>query len=227
MAWRGDRWSPYVGEVFDMRVRRRRNALAALVGLDDPTEIDAFLGELSDTLRVTWAICRDVNRAASDPQVRKNLKKLLSEGGSLTERVWDTDPNTRGLIEDRAPGGVRALEDLEKEPEKLDMAVRAALAMLEPASRGRPKGTIDHAERYLATNLAKIYRSASTQEPTRRVWPEDHTEYGPFRDFVEVVMEVFPDRVRRYKSSPDFPWTKRVDHIVRLAVTLRADSQRE
>ena len=42
-----------------MRVRRRRNALAALVGLDDPTEIDAFLGELSDTLRVTWAICRD------------------------------------------------------------------------------------------------------------------------------------------------------------------------
>ncbi len=89
--------------------------------------------------------------------------------------------------------------------------------MLPPASRGRPAGTSDFASEKLASALADIYRRHSGDTPARRVAQDrgsGRLEYGPFKDFVEQIVSVIPDPLRRSGSSGP----KGIDHFVRRAV---------
>lgn len=218
-AWHGDRWSPVVSNAIGRRLARQGERLAALTGLTDPAEIDDLLEELATELRRCWAILRDINRAASDARVRRTLQMLLKVEDGLYNGVMAADPNTRSLIEDSWPGGQRFLENIGPSDEAmLHQAVRNALGQLPASPRGRPKGTEDHASGELAGRLAVVYQKYSGQAPSRRVDPQTNTEYGPYRDFVAMVVEIFPARLRRYKSAPSGSTTKTVDYLVRRGV---------
>jgi hypothetical protein len=218
-SWHGDRWSPVVSKAIEKRLERQRKRLAALVGLSDAHEIDSFLDDLATVLRRCWAISRDVNRAASDAQVRTTLLSLLSIREGLYDQVMVADPNTRSLIEDSWPGGQRFLENVDHSDEAaLQQAIRTVLNVLPVPSRGRPKGTEDHASGELAGRLAVIYQCYSGQTPSRRVNTNTHEVYGPFHDFVVEVVNMFPACLRRYKSAPSGSAAKSVDYLVRRGV---------
>lgn len=218
-AWQGDRWSPVMSDAIARRLAQQRARLAALTDLTEPAEIDGLLDELATELRRCWAILRDVNQAATDARVRKTLQSLRKAEDDLYARVEATDPNTRSLIEDCWPGGQRFLENVDASDEAmLHQAICNALDQLPVPSRGRPRETGDHASAMLAEQLAVLYQKYSNQAPSRRVDPLTHEESGPYRDYVAAVVEIFPARLRRYKSAPSGSTTKTVDHLVRRGV---------
>lgn len=218
-AWHGDRWSPVMSDAIARRLAQQRARLAALTDLTEPAEIDGLLDELATELRRCWAILRDVNQAATDARVRKTLQSLRKAEDDLYARVEATDPNTRSLIEDCWPGGQRFLENVDASEEAtLHQATCNALDQLPASSRGRPGETGDHASAMLAEQLAVLYQKYSGQAPSRRVDTQTHKEYGPYRDFVATVVEIFPARLRRYKSAPSGSTMKTVNHLVRRGV---------
>lgn len=218
-AWHGDRWSPEVSKAIEKRLERKRMRLAALVGLSDAHETDSFLEELATELRRCWAILRDINQAASDARVHSTLQMLLKVEDDLYNSVMAADPNTRSLIEDSWPDGQRFLENVDHSDETaLQQAIRNALDELPVPSRGRPKGTEDHASAMLAEQLAVLYQKYSGQAPSRRVDPQTHTEYGSYHDFVATVVEILPAHLRRYKSAPPGSTTKSVNYLVRRGI---------
>lgn len=217
--WHGDRWLQVVSKVIEGRLEEQRGRLADLTGLSEPAEIDGLLDDLATELRRCWAILRDVNRALSDARVLQALASLLKVKNDLYACVVAADPNTRSLIEDSWPGGQRFLENVDRDDEAaLRQAVCNALDEMPVPSRGRPRGTEDHASGELAGRLAMIYQRYSGRAPSRRVTVDTHKEYGPFRDFVDAVIEIFPTCLRRYKSSPSGSVGKTVDHLVRRGI---------
>ena len=225
LPWRGDRWNPVIGRFFERRLQRRSDTLARIVGLDDPTEIAGIVRELATEVRRTWAICLDVNRASSDATVRHSLADLLKRPDEIGERVWSIDPNTRGLIEDFAPDSHPFLEHLQDHPDLLTSAVQEALSSLPAPDRGRPRGVVNHAERHLALQLAQLYQKASCREPTRRYRNDEELEYGPFKDFVEKVLEVFPRRARGLRGHEDIPVARSTDTFTKLAIELYREAR--
>ena len=185
------------------------------------SRIDALIEDLANALCLAWALHRDVTGAASDPQVRKNLRLLLAEPEKIRDRIWKIDPNTRGIIETFLPAGSRILETAEHTDDQLRATVEAALISMRIPQRGRPASSVDYASHFLGERLAEIFEKYSGQRPTRRVHPETHVEYGPFHDFVAIVLSVVPRRLLQYKSARSGSITKSVDHVVRLGVESR------
>lgn len=179
---------------------------------------DRLIEDIVATLCFAGAFLRDVNRASSDPQIVKQLNRLLRQNRDLREAVWETDPNTRGLLSDFLPEGRQILDTGEHTEAELRNAIEAALGTLDKPRRGRPKGSIDHASRLLGQRLAHIYTRYRGERPTRRNDPATGQLYGPFKDFVETVMSVVPRRLFKYKSAPDSEITKSVDMIVLYGV---------
>ncbi len=218
--WHGDRWSPVVDRFFERRLRKRTDTLGRIVGLDDPTEIAGMMEELDTEIRRTWAICCDVNRASSDADVRHALADLLKKPGEIGERVWQTDPNARGLIEDFAPGSHPFLEQLQDHPAALIEAIERALSSLPTPGRGRPRGVAKPAERHLALALARIYQKMACRPPSRTYDFFEDAEYGPFSDFVTEILQVFPRRARSRGDSTDGSRVRLTTTFTQLAIKL-------
>ena len=187
-------------------------------GVEVVPRIDLAIEELTAALRRCWALNKDINRAASSAQVRHTLESLLADASSIEERWPVCDPETRGMIEEFYPGGWMALESGANRALLVD-AVTEALAALPPVKPGRPKGTPDHASRYLGPALAEIYASYALKPATRRNrraantfhGPLQSEVYGPFKSFVDLVYSVIPLRLRRTSDGA----IKSTDKIVR------------
>lgn len=179
--------------------------------------IDLAIEEISGELRRCWGLLRDVNRARSSAQVYRRLEYIVDHASDVVALFEESDPATKAIIEDHYPGGWLSLETSEPDRQRLLGAVRAAKAMLLPASRGRPAGTSDFASQRLAIALADIYRRHSSDTPARRVALDSGSgrlEYGPFKDFVDEIVSVIPDRLRRSGKGG----RKGIDHFVRRGV---------
>lgn len=179
--------------------------------------IDLAIEEISGELRRCWGLLRDVNCARSTAQVYRRLEHIVDHADHVVELFEDSDPETKAIIENHYPGGWLSLESSEPDRQKLLDAARAVKAMLPPPSRGRPAGTSDFASEKLASALADIYRRHSGDTPARRVVQDKGSgrpEYGPFKDFVEEIVSVIPDHLRR-SGKGGF---KGIDHFVRRGI---------
>lgn len=242
-GWRGDSWSPIVGRAIDRRLQARRDRFVALLNIDlsdvesmRPTEdmqqgqfvrlADLMLDELSGALRSCWSRLRDVNRAPSKAQIYRTLEAIQARPADAMQLFGSVDAVTRCLIEDHYPGGWAALELHRPKPNLLLDAIAKAKASLPKPRRGRPGNVKDEASRLLAADLAHIYAAYAGPSPTRRVKARmdgQQMEYGPFKDFVEEVLSVFPQKLRRTSKGGE----KRADHIVRMGVeSLKSPSKK-
>ncbi len=194
---------------------------SAAAGYEMVSLIDLAIEEIAAALRHCWALNRDVNRAASSAKVRHTLEALLAEPDTI-EQHWSTcDPETRGRIEDSYPDDWIAMES-GIDRDLLAGAIKDALAALPPARKGRPKGTTDHASRNLGPVLAGIYAAYGDGRPKRsnrkvsktKYGPPQTDAYGPFKDFVELVFSVVPERLRRNKDGG----IKSLDHLIREGI---------
>ena len=176
--------------------------------------IDLAIEELTGTLRRCWALLRDVNLAASDPRARQILADMARRPEAYTGHLDEIDPNVRGLLEDLAPGGWIGLEQVAGHPASLRDLAECALGELPAPGPGRPRGSKDYAGDRLARDLADIYASNCEREPMRVVDFKTHEVSGPYKDFVELIMEVVPPRLRRTSKGG----LKSVDHLVRVGV---------
>ncbi len=184
--------------------------------------IDLAIEEITGELRRCWGLLRDVNCARSSAQVYRRLEHIVDHADDVVELFEESDPESKAIIEDHYPGGWLSLESSESDRQKLLDAVRAAKATLPPPTRGRPAGTSDFASEKLASALADIYRRHSGDTPARRVAQDrgsGRLEYGPFKDFVEQIVSVIPDRLRRSGKGG----LKGIDYLVRRGVESKSD----
>ncbi len=98
---------------------------------------------------------------------------------------------------------------------KQERAKHRVSAGLTPARRrGRPKGSANIAARQFGLGLAQIWQEHGGQRPTRRVHWGSGRHYGPYRDFVELIVT----------GLADAPWLRRngelheVDYLLRDSV---------
>ena len=197
----------------DRRLRARRNELASILRLDDQSELDDLLQDLAAGLRRCWAILRDVNMSASDPQIRKRLERLLASPDRISEAVWQMDPNTRGLIEDFLPADTRFLEVCDAHD--ILLASRRALAELPRPGRGQPTGNVDHATRHFSRMTAELFRHYTGKQPTRIADGEGST-YGAYSDFVKTLLSGVPARLRHSRTGA----LKGHEYVTRLGIQL-------
>ena len=211
--WRGDRWGPVVSQAIERRLRGRREELAKILRLDDQTELDDLLGDLAAGLRRCWAILRDVNMSASDPQVRVGLESLLARPERISAAIWEADPNTRGVIEDFLPAHSRFLEA--SDDQDILLACHRALLELPRAGKGRPKGRVDHATRHFARMTAELLRHYTGKDPTR-IADGGGLSYGAYGDFVKTLLSGVPGRLRRSRTG----MPKGHEYVTRLEIQL-------
>ena len=212
--WRGDRWNSCVYNAIERRVRANLDQIAAPLGLDDPVELDALVDAITVELRRAWAYLRDVQHAASDQAARHILLELM-KANDLVAEVERADPNVRFLIEKSDPEQ-QFLELLVNDLPRLEKAVGRALSVVtKDRQTGRPAGSIRCAEHVLATLLAAVFRRFGGR-PVRHSDIEWDYEDGPFREFVEAVMDIVPLFLERTPSQRT-PLTRPVDYMVRLA----------
>ncbi|MEW8437158.1 MAG: hypothetical protein AB2689_03290 [Candidatus Thiodiazotropha taylori] len=200
-----------MGNAIDRRLLRYRTDIAENLELTEETEIDATINYLSSELRRCWSVLRDVNKAGSEAQVYHTLKHLLAKKGQLDHTVWEIDPATRALIEDHHPDGPCALESSPMNSKRLRQAAEAAFKSLEKPKRGRPKATINYAQRALSKGLSEVYENATGKKPGRSVVVETHEgtdadghyqyapeykEQGSFHAFVSHVISLIPRQLQ-------------------------------
>jgi hypothetical protein len=180
------------------------------------SRLDLAIEDITGELRRCWAIFRNVNRAGSPAAAYRTLEELEADSRDHVSRLEEASPYVQVLVAGKCPGGWLALENDEVDPDQLRAAIsKAKSALLRPA-RGRPKGTRDFASQHLAQALADIYLRHSVKRPTRRrlsLADEPH-EYGPYKDFVELIVSIIPVRLRSSKKGG----LKGVDHLVRIGV---------
>jgi len=212
--WRGDRWNSCVYNAIERRVAKNIEAIGAPLGIDAPTEQAALIEAVTIELRRAWSYLRDVQHAASNQAARHILLELMKTT-NLVDEVERADPNVRLLIE-KSDSEQQFLEFLVNDPPRLKRAVGRALRMVTQNQKtGRPAGSIRFAEHVLATSLAAVFRRFGGK-PVRHSDIEWDHEDGPFREFVEAVMDIVPLFLERTPSQRA-PLTRPVDYMIRLA----------
>jgi len=229
--WHGDSWSPVVGHAIDRRLVKDWGKIANIIRpiyQKNHSEIDinqlatqrafeiefnALIQDLSNELRRAWGILRDVNRSGSDAQIYRTLQALIHDPKDIQNQIWSIDLGTRSFIEDHHTDGPLALEDQFFNEEKTITACQHALKSLPTPKPSRPKGTKNHAQISLAIALAEIY-ARHVAMPTRIFDSEKNTFRGPFKDFVQAIMDLIPVQLKRKKDGG----TRLVDHMVQIGV---------
>ena len=199
-GWRGNRWAPPFLDAIDKRLARRaREKLVAITGLTEGSEIDALLTDIEHTLVVAWAYRRDVDGAAFGGQLYHTLKAVREDPEYHAARYFDIDATTRAVIEEHYPDGHLALAATAPGPEKLKVACEAALAAMPKPKRGRPPASRYTCLDQLARGLAEAYHT-HVDRPTR-CWDDlKEIQYGPYFEFVLVIVSLIP---RRLMQRPD------------------------
>ena len=232
--WHGDTWSPVIGHAIDRKLIKNWDEIANIIRpiyeknlteyeINQPAtqwafqiEFNALIQDLSNALRRAWGILRDVNRAGSDAQIYHTLEALIREPEKILSSIWSIDLATRSLIEDHHPDGPLALEDKSIDAEHTIAACNEALRSLPSPKPSRPKGTQNYAQRHLATALAEIY-ARHVAKPTRIFDSDKNVLRGPFKDFVQVIMDIIPMQLKRKQDGR----TRLVDHMVQIGVAFQ------
>ncbi len=82
------------------------------------------------------------------------------------------------------------------------------------ARRGRPAGSANIAARQLGLGLAQIWSDHGCRPPRRRSGVLDGREYGPYRNFVQLIVNTVP-RSLLSRSKGNVP---EVDYLVREGI---------
>lgn len=218
-----DGWDPWVLDQIERRVAKHFDDLLTTLGLYEyrytslTVVEDAFEG-ITEALWRGYAYLRNSNQGLSIPRIRKELERLLEDPASIVENMHQADSRVRAAVMLSWPGGRLLSEAAICDQSACDTAVRNALASLPKSGRGRPKGSKDEATAVFARILAETYYALTGDKPTRRVHSDTGREYGPFRDFVEAVVQLIPRRIHRGLHPHSLSTTKGIDHIVRLGV---------
>jgi hypothetical protein len=88
--------------------------------------------------------------------------------------------------------------------------------------RGRPKGTVNFAARQFGLGAAQILLEHTGRRPTRRVCASSGKAYGPYRDFLALIVGALTDApwVCHGDTFPD------VEYLLRESVTSHKAAQR-
>ena len=126
-GWRGFSWRPATLASIRRRIDRHREPLAQALGLDDTTEIDAAVEDVTTLLIRCAVFLREVDKAASPARQRIILRRFR-EGGQFTgSALWRLDGATFNLIAKHYPRGTIALNTDPIDPQELRIAVETAI----------------------------------------------------------------------------------------------------
>ena len=183
------------------RVATRRVEIARALAIDlkDENEIAAAVEEISHVIYSALLVLRQVDRLASEAKQRQALQRLL-KAPTLSLALLDSeDARVANRIASHLPKRVELPKGSEPSPDQIKTAVTAAVATLGPKKKGRSPGTLSLAQRQFALGVAVTWVNYKGLPPTRRYDAYKKKEYGPFFDFVELVLSMLPTRFRSMK----------------------------
>jgi hypothetical protein len=196
------------------RVDTQRVELAQALNLDDESEIATAVEDISHVIYSALLVFREVDRLASEAKQRQALQRLL-KAPTLTLALLDKeDARVVNRIALHLPKRVELPKGFEPSPDQIKTAIAAAVATLGPKKKGRSPGTMSLAQRQFALGLAVTWVNYRGLPPTRRYDFYKKKEYGPFFDFVELVLSLLPVRFRSMKIKGNL---KRPRSLVTMA----------
>lgn len=209
------------------RLNRRRDQIAASLGLDEPAEIDAAVEEISALLARSWLLLSQVDQSPSSAKQRQVLEQVTGTMLSDREFLGRLDNAVVARLGMYVTGGTARLmlHDDRLCEKEMEAARLRALEEI-PPKRGRPQQTASLALKQLALGLAVIWAEQTGKVPTRTVkliptaepdlrgaQDDRYVEAGAFHAFVGVVLSVLPAPIR---PAPDY--------VVRVAIAEREAS---
>jgi hypothetical protein len=196
------------------RIGARRVEIARALDLDDESEITAAVEEISHVLYSALLVLRQVDCLASEAKQRKALQRLSKVRNPTIALLDQQDARVANRIAPHLPKRVQLPKGSDPSPGQIKTAIAAALATLGPKKQGRSRGTLSLAQRQFALGLAVTWVNYRGLPPTRRYEFYKKTEYGPFFDFVELVLSTLPTRFRSMKIKGNL---KRPRSLVTMA----------
>ncbi len=202
-----------------------RADIAAATRLDDPIQTGELVRRGSTIAWMCWIQVHFENRPRKS-DIKKDLSSLERRLSGVLAKVGSLEYDTRRVLEvaaDREP------DDPDREPPREafevkvegevfgglgDVRVNEAISQLElliswcqrgreilgPGGKGRPR---QEARRRAVQQLKKIWTSVTGSQPTLRYNPRTKEPYGPFLNFVTLVLSPFlpeEERHRRWEA---------------------------
>ena len=198
-----------------------RANIARLFGLTEKAEIRAVIQDLHALFERCALFVNHVDSNASVAKQRRMLEQLLRQRWLAYDDIWALDAAVVNRIAAHLRGGGLRLASRRIPPLELRGAMIRALGSIGLIPRGRPADTDSLALRQFALGLARIWAEHSGQ-PMSRLWRcrwivgqgMVTEEYGPFRDFVALAMELVPQHLRTTGKGA----LRGIDYTVRLAI---------
>jgi hypothetical protein len=213
--WKSNDWSLARRRFIASRLRKNRNPIGVSLGIEDQKRELEVLKDLRELFLRCYAFLLEVDRSASSAQQRINLIAFCDRNNFTITAVCNLDPATYNRVARHYPGdldptGSRISDNA------LRVAIDRAIEELDPPRRGRPKGTDNIALRQFALGLAHIYHTHTGNVPTRirDAYATSNPEYGPFKDFVTLILNLLPKVLRSIKSGG----RNGPDYLIRLAI---------
>ena len=181
------------------RVAARKVDIARALNLEEENEIAAAVEEMSHVLYSALVILRHVDRLASEARQRQDLWRLAKAHEPTMALIEQQDARVIDRIALHLPKRVELPPDSDPSPAQIKTAIAAARAGLGAKKIGRSPGTASLAQRQFALGLAGIWVHHTGRPPTRRFNAYENVEYGPFFEFVKLVLSMLPLRFRSMK----------------------------
>ena len=181
------------------RVAARRAELALALSLEDESEITAAVEDLSHVLYSALLVFARVDRLASEAKQRQALQRLAKVPNPTMALIDQQDARVANRIALHLPKRVELPRGSDPSPIQIKTAIAAARIALGSKKQGRSAGTMSLAQRQFALGLAVTWVHHTGLKPTRRYDFYRKKEYGPFYDFVELVLSMLPVGFRSAK----------------------------
>jgi len=198
------------------RVAIRRVEIAKALHLEDESEVTGAIEDLSHAIYSALLVFRQVDRLASEAKQRQTLRRLSKVRKPTMALLDQQDARVENRIASHLPKRVELPKGSEPSPGQIKAAIAAALISLGPKKEGRSRGTLSLAQRQFALGLAVVWVNYRGLPPTRRYDFYKKKEYGPFFDFVELMLSTLPVRFRRMKIKGNL---KKPRSLVTMACT--------
>ena len=181
------------------RVATRRVEIAKALNLDDETEITAAVEEIVHVMYSALLVFRQVDRLQSEAKQRQALQRLAKVPNPTMSLIDQQDARVANRIALHLPKRIELPRGSDPSPIQIKTAIAAARLALGSKKQGRSAGTMSLAQRQFALGLAVTWVNHTGLKPTRRYDFYKKKEYGPFFDFVELVLSMLPTRFRSMK----------------------------
>jgi hypothetical protein len=181
------------------RIAIRRAEIAHALSLDDESEITAAIEDVSHVVYSAWLFFREVDRLASEAKQRQALQRLLRAPTLMLALLNSEDARVANRIASHLPKRVELPKGSEPSPNQIKTAIAAAVATLgskkkRPVTRYGEFGATP-VRPWTRRHLGQPYGPAA--DAAIRLL--EKKEYGPFFDFVELVLSMLPVRFRSMK----------------------------